>query len=547
MSAAGDNSSTLATDGPKGIGGWLIFIAIGVVTSPISLGVEFLGTLQSLEFIHAGSGLDTGFRALILGEMVTGGLFLLWSVLNIWLFFRKRDLFPRAWIGLVWGYQVYFAIDLMAADRLAHLPITPTEQGQLIGGAFAAALWTAYLLNSRRVRNTFTRPTAAAPRWFLSARGLTTAAAVPFAAAGVLALAERSGPVTPREIANQASNAFVTVTAYLEDEAVASGSGFVVRSDGVVVTNLHVLQGADALALTLADGATYEDVSVLGVDEPNDLALLQVPVDVALSLSLAGVDDLQVGDPVYVLGNPLGMDFTFSDGLLSARRGTFENEQLQITAPISEGSSGGPVMNARGEVVGVAAAYVVGGQNLNLAIPARHVADLLAASGPAERFADIADRPAFAARNTVAGRQEEFFELWQTLSESAKAQLDGREPWEKQTIVRSWDMQSTLEEHGWKPFENEVALGVAVEGEVVDRTDTLPAGAYAALAVCDDDCLDLDITVLQPDLEPQADTAFDAYPIIFFDVDRPQDVTISTIMVTCAAENCAYLTELYHQ
>jgi hypothetical protein len=118
---------------------------------------------------------------------------------------------------------------------------------------------------------------------------------------------------------------------------------------------------------------SVNEVSVVRTDGKEDLALLRVEERVMRPLTLAHTT-VAVGDVVYVVGNPQGLEGTFSQGIVSALRG---NSFVQITAPISHGSSGGPVLNARGEVIGVAVGAIEEGQNLNFAIPVAKLVALL--------------------------------------------------------------------------------------------------------------------------------------------------------------------------
>src|SRR5690606_26419168 len=100
----------------------------------------------------------------------------------------------------------------------------------------------------------------------------------------------------------------------------------------------------------------------------------------------------QVGDRIYVMGNPMGLEGTFSDGLVSAKRTLVGVALIQISAPISPGSSGGPVLNARGQAVGVATLMMSEGQNLNIAVPARYAEGLLAIGQEPVLFEQVASR-----------------------------------------------------------------------------------------------------------------------------------------------------------
>lgn len=147
----------------------------------------------------------------------------------------------------------------------------------------------------------------------------------------------------------------------------AFGTGFF-AGPNQVVTNFHVIDGASFVTINaLNSGRVYEVTMVNGHSIENDLAILLID-GVEKPLSITEVLP-KVGDTVYVNGNPKGLIGTFSSGIVSAIRGESDNTRIQITAPISPGSSGSPVMNAKGEVIGVASSGVLNGQNLNFAIP----------------------------------------------------------------------------------------------------------------------------------------------------------------------------------
>ncbi len=160
-------------------------------------------------------------------------------------------------------------------------------------------------------------------------------------------------------------------------QPVSLGSGFFV-ADGVVATNLHVVRGASSgNAKLVGQKGTYPVRGVVGVNAGADIVLLEVAGAKAPALELSQAKDLAVGDVVYAIGNPEGLEGTFSQGVVSGFRGSGPDKLLQITAPISPGSSGGPIINSRGEVVGIAVATFKEGQNLNFAVPASYVVPLL--------------------------------------------------------------------------------------------------------------------------------------------------------------------------
>ena len=132
---------------------------------------------------------------------------------------------------------------------------------------------------------------------------------------------------------------------------------------------------------------TYTIEGVTATDKTNDLALLKVTAPGIKPLPLGNSTDVKIGETVYVAGNPKGLEGTFSNGIISSRRDKNTKERLQMTAPISPGSSGGPVLNSKGEVIGVSFMTLVGGQNLNFAIPSRYLTELLTKSKPAKPLA----------------------------------------------------------------------------------------------------------------------------------------------------------------
>jgi S1-C subfamily serine protease len=159
-----------------------------------------------------------------------------------------------------------------------------------------------------------------------------------------------------------------------------SGSGFLVSTTGPIATNYHVIEKAHAADVLLADNTILPVVGAAGLDQEADLAIVKVAGRVnAQPLELAGDDLPPVGAKVYAVGNPRGLANTLSDGLVSGHQEIpiYSMTMIQTTAPISPGSSGGPLLGVDGKVVGVTTASRVDGQNLNFAVPASHVARLL--------------------------------------------------------------------------------------------------------------------------------------------------------------------------
>jgi S1-C subfamily serine protease len=158
------------------------------------------------------------------------------------------------------------------------------------------------------------------------------------------------------------------------DHGFQSGTGFFISSDGYLVTNAHVIAGAmnkNAVTVTANNGTRYTVESLAYLDKEADIAILKVDCNDVPYLQPETAENVAEGQAVLVIGNPEGLQGTVSNGLVAAIR---KNPNLiQITAPISPGSSGSPVLNEEGRVIGVAAQIYKQGQNLNFAIPVAEV------------------------------------------------------------------------------------------------------------------------------------------------------------------------------
>ena len=181
-------------------------------------------------------------------------------------------------------------------------------------------------------------------------------------------------------IAKAANGAVVSVIMSDKDgKPVSQGSGFLVSEDGVIVTNYHVISEGTSAVVKLPDGAFYAVDGVLALDKARDVAIIKAHGQNFRTLTLGNSDRIQVGEDVVAIGNPLSLESTVSNGIVSGIR-TIEDEGgkfLQVTAAISPGSSGGPLFNMAGEVVGITTLYIKGGENLNFAIPINDAKRLL--------------------------------------------------------------------------------------------------------------------------------------------------------------------------
>ena len=171
------------------------------------------------------------------------------------------------------------------------------------------------------------------------------------------------------------------------------GTGFFVKEDGILVTNYHVIEEGIRAEAKLSNGEILSIEGVLLEDIEEDLALLSTVATKRSFPALKLTDsNVEIGQSVFVVGSPFGFEGTVSDGIVSAIRDIPQmGRLLQITAPISKGSSGGPVLNLKGEVVGVATCYYKEGQNLNFAIPVDRLNNLLSCG--LARSRKLSERP----------------------------------------------------------------------------------------------------------------------------------------------------------
>ncbi|AFZ34383.1 HtrA2 peptidase [Stanieria cyanosphaera PCC 7437] len=169
------------------------------------------------------------------------------------------------------------------------------------------------------------------------------------------------------------------------------GSGFILSSDGLILTNAHVVDGADNVEVTLKNGRSFEG-KVMGTDPLTDIAVIKIEAQNLPTVTFADSEEIQPGEWAIAIGNPLGLDNTVTTGIVSAtgrsgaqvgvadKRVSF----IQTDAAINPGNSGGPLLNAQGEVIGVNTAIIRNAQGLGFAIPidtARNIAEELIAKG----------------------------------------------------------------------------------------------------------------------------------------------------------------------
>jgi S1-C subfamily serine protease len=244
-----------------------------------------------------------------------------------------------------------------------------------------------------------------------------------------------------------------------------AGTGFLVSPQGLIATAYHVIAGAHRLIVKTISGDIYDQVLLVAKDERRDLAILKVGGSDLPSVELDNFRDVEVGEHVTVIGNPLGtekLQSTVTDGIVSGIRDfNWGYKILQLSAPISPGNSGGPVFSARGKVIGVAAFKLVEGENLNFAVPSNYLQgliDVVDKDHPIIRW----DKPAEGDVFTDTDRIPAISGKWK--SECGRGGVFQVE--QKSPFVRVFSLANAVATYDLK-WEGDVIFGFAVAG----RTD----------------------------------------------------------------------------
>lgn len=428
----------------KPIGGWLYLVAFGVFIGPVVTAVTFLNNYLPLfsngSWSNAtspdGSKYHPMYASQISLELFFLAVLICLQVLAVFLFIKRSRDFPKVYIFLL----AFSAIGAFAAAlKLSILPgITPEllkeSNKSLVRSIAAAAIWIPYSLKSIRVRETFNLQTPTFAQPFVSLRVLSTPFAVLFLiffwklsvsdnqpgnrTSAVVKYTDSPSSEAPatktdsnsivnneqtlnsKQIADiSLSNLVVVEPLNLSGKAIGIGSGFFIMKN-VIVTNYHVVKNAKKIRVRKPNSIKMEDQArVIAVDPNTDLALVEtIDLSSDVPLKLGNSSQSTVGSQVYVSGNPQGLEGTFSDGLVSNKQRMSGIEVIQISAPISPGSSGGPVVDASGKAIGVATSYFKSGQNLNIAVPSTYIARLILRT---EEFYPIAENPDLVLNPTI--------------------------------------------------------------------------------------------------------------------------------------------------
>jgi V8-like Glu-specific endopeptidase len=183
--------------------------------------------------------------------------------------------------------------------------------------------------------------------------------------------------LTTAQIAKRVSPSVVVIQG-TTDSGEVLGSGFIASKDGKIVTNLHVIREMKTANVQLANGEIFDTALVLATDERRDLAVLKIAGFDLPVLELGNSDTLTVGEPVVIVGSPRGLEGTVTAGILSSIRDSGDGFKiLQTDAAVNPGNSGGPLVNNKGQTIGVVSFKLRSSENLNFAIPINYVRGLL--------------------------------------------------------------------------------------------------------------------------------------------------------------------------
>jgi len=218
---------------------------------------------------------------------------------------------------------------------------------------------------------------------FFPGRTLTRAEAaaiiVRVADANIRVIFSLATELTAEQIYRLASPAVFFIEVLDDGEVIKTGSGFFISGSGLAITNYHVVIGASDVRITTNDGRVLDVVGIYDFDWKKDSALIQIDGEGFPFLECADSSLLQTGATVYALGSPLGLQASFSKGIVSQSQREIEGiEYIQLDAAISSGSSGGALLDSAGRAVGVTSATMLGSQNINLAIPINFFSELCA-------------------------------------------------------------------------------------------------------------------------------------------------------------------------
>lgn len=226
------------------------------------------------------------------------------------------------------------------------------------------------------------------------------------AVAAVIASIGNADPFDTESLFRKGAPSVMIIHKEGRDGNTAIGTGFLISEDGYLVTNFHVIEGAEKLNAKSFTAGVYPVVRILAVDKIRDIAILKIEAKNLPQLQLGESDGVNAGMRVAVIGNPQGLESTITEGIVSAIRkvDVFESV-IQISAAISPGSSGSPVLDKECRVIGMATFKLIKGESLNFAVPSKAISNLLAEArnGASKPMKDFDDKGALLSESTIKG------------------------------------------------------------------------------------------------------------------------------------------------
>jgi len=246
-------------------------------------------------------------------------------------------------------------------------------------------------------------------------------------------LAQIAAKLDPSEIYERSINSVVVAVCSTSDGVTRQGTGVILRGDGVIVTDYHVCGDAANARIKMRNGDIYDQVSIVEIDEKKDIVVMKIKATGLPALPVADSDAVKIGSTVYAIGAPLGLEGSITNGIISSVRPANEMftwadnfKIIQFTAPVAHGSSGSPLLNDRGQVVGLAFAIKNEGQNLNAAIPINYVTPLLDSKKEGTLLGKLSPKDAVSRLSTTESVEEiagTFTGDWASNDEKAQGEL----------------------------------------------------------------------------------------------------------------------------
>lgn len=243
------------------------------------------------------------------------------------------------------------------------------------------------------------------------------------ASVAILGLASFGQPV-PTDVVERASKSVVLFKG-LTHSGTVLGSGFVLSTDGKIATNLHVIRQMTSGGVQLASGEVYDSFTILAFDERKDIAIVKIPAFDLPQIDLGNSNDLKIGEAVMAIGSPNGLQGTVTTGVVSAiRDDPFSGgyKVIQTDAASNPGNSGGPLLNDKGQVIGVLTSKLRDSEGLNFAVPINYVRGLMNSIEKAMTLAEL--RAALSATPADAFKSAEAFPInWKSITTGHKFRI----------------------------------------------------------------------------------------------------------------------------